>query len=105
MKIKSEFYTKEIALLVHGIQIQLHECEKRAAQIKKQAQISSCFTFWRKNAIWSEALMKSNFVLTRALELREIRDKLMASEGIDEDMQPITFEKIIYDQNLWKISA
>jgi len=105
MKIKSEFYTKEIALLVRGIQIQLYECEKTAAQIKKQAQISSCFMFWRKNAIWSEALMKSNFVLTSALELREIRDKLMQSEGIDEDMQPITFEKIICDQNLWKISA
>jgi len=100
MKIKSEFYTKEIALLIRGIQLQLDECEKTAAQIKKQAQIFSCFMFWRKDAIWSEALMKSNFILTRVLELREIRDKLMQSEGIDEDMQPITFEKMLEKKHL-----
>ena len=105
MKIKSELYTHEIALLYRGVQLQLDQCAKEVSQIKKKARISSILMFWRAGFIYFEAAMKGQAILRLAIQLKEIRDKLMESEGVDEDMQPITFEKIIYDQNLWKISA
>ena len=100
MKIKSEFYTREIALLCHGIQLQLNECEKEIAKIRKKAQIDSVLMFWRAGFIYFEAATKGQMILKLAIQLRETLDKLMQSEGIDEDMQPITFEKMLEKQHL-----
>ena len=100
MKIKSELYTHEIALLYRGIQLQLNECEKEIAKIRKKAQIDSVLMFWRAGFIYFEAATKGQMILKLAIQLRETRDKLMQSEGIDEDMQPITFEKMLEKQHL-----
>lgn len=100
MKIKSELYTYEIAFLYRGIQLQLNECEKEIAKIRKKAQIDSALMFWRRNFIYFEASIKGHMILKSATKLAEIRDKLMQSEGIDEDMQPITFEKMLERQHM-----
>lgn len=95
MKIKSELYTHEIALLYRGIQLQLDQCTKEVSQVRRKARISSILMFWRAGSIYFEAGMKGQIILNLAVQLREIRDKLMESEGVDEDMQPITFEKML----------
>ena len=100
MKIKSELYTYEIALLYRGIQLQLNEYEKELAEIRRKARINSILMFWRRGFIYFEAAMKGHMILQSATQLAEIRDKLMQSEGIDEDMQPITFEKMLEKQHL-----
>jgi hypothetical protein len=100
MKIKSELYTHEIALLYRGIQLQLNECEKEVFQIRKKARISSILMFWRAGFIYFEAAMKGQAILKLAIQLKEIRDKLMESEGVDEDMQPITFEKMLEKRHM-----
>ena len=100
MKIKSELYTYEIALLYRGIQLQLNECEKEIAEIRRKARIGSVLMFWRRDFIYFEASIKGHMILKSATKLAEIRDKLMQSEGIDEDMQPITFKKILERQHM-----
>ena len=98
MKIKSELYLQELALLLHGLDLHLRECEKTMRNEKRRAQIASFLAPWEKSRIWGTLALKSGIILRHVQSVSELREKIMSSEGVDDDMRPITLQQIFEKQ-------
>lgn len=90
-----ELYIHEVAMLVTGIEMQI---KGTAAVYEKRMNAQRgrmLFKPWKKDQIIQEMLAESKAVLEMLNAAQELRDKLLDSQGFDDDMQPATFKEII----------
>jgi len=95
MKIKSELYLYETMFMLEGINLKAEQLFKLLRSEKQKAHLACFFAPWAARSIWATMLIKSDIILQQMNMLSELRDKIMQSEGQDDDMQPITLQEII----------
>lgn len=100
MQIKSELYIYETMLLLEGINLKAQNLYHLLCAEKRKAHIASFFAPWAAGSIWTALLVKSEVIMQQMNALSELREKIMQSEGRDDDMQPITLQQMIerYDK-------
>lgn len=90
-----ELYVGDILVAVEAIDFAAHCLTKSFLAKSKALKRRSFFMPWKKNALSNELLASGNFAIARLGHLQSIREKLMQSTGVDEDMRPITLEEIL----------
>jgi hypothetical protein len=98
MKLKSELYIQELVLLLHGLNLQVADCTKILRRERFKAQIASLLMPWQSDAIWMALAVKADIMMQHVSAMSELREKIMLSEGIDDDMNPVTLEEIFQSQ-------
>jgi hypothetical protein len=93
-----ELYVADILVVIEAIDFAADSLT-RSYLAKSKAYRRKCFfNFFRpsrRNALARELLSDANFALGRLGHLRSVREKLLQSTGVDEDMRPITLEEIL----------
>lgn len=95
MKLKSELYVQELNLLMYGLTLQMEKCHEVILEQKRRTQISAFFAPWAKKQIWMSFSVNSNMILEYVESLSQLRDKILEAEGVDDDMQAVTYAQII----------
>jgi hypothetical protein len=98
MKLKSELYIQELVLLLHGLNLQVTDCTKLLKRERFKAQIASLLMPWQSDAIWMALAVKADILIQHVSAMQELREKIMLSEGMNDDMQPVTLEEIFQSQ-------
>jgi len=98
MRMRSEFYIQELVLLLHGLNLQVGDCTKVLKRERLKAQIASLLMPWQSDAIWMALAVKADILMQHVSAMQELREKIMLSEGINDDMQPVTLEEIFQSQ-------
>lgn len=99
MKLKSELYIQELLALLHGLNRQVDDCAKILKRERINAQIISFLMPWRANATWSALAINAQMLTEHVKMISELRQKILLSEGVDDDMLPITLEEIFQIKN------
>lgn len=99
MKLKSELYIQELLALLQGLNLQVEDCARILKRERINAQIASFFMPWRANAIWSALAVNAQILTAHVQMVSELRQKILLSEGVDDDMLPITLEEIFQIKN------
>jgi hypothetical protein len=94
MKIKSELYMQELNLILFGLHLQLEDCIKILKREKRKAQLATFLSPWLAREIWTTLAIKGDALMKHVNSISELREKIMQAEGIDENMQSITFQEI-----------
>lgn len=94
MKLKSELYIKELTILLHGLNSQVADCIRILKRERLKAQITSFLIPWESDAIWTALAVKAEIMIQHVSVIQELREKIMLSEGVDDDMKPVTLEEI-----------
>lgn len=94
MKLKDELYVNELLALLHGLNLQVAVCAKILRRERINAQIISFFMPWRANAVWSALAVNAQMLTEHVKMVGELRQKILMSEGVNDDMLPITLEEI-----------
>lgn len=90
-----ELYVGDILVVIEAIDFAAHSLTQSFLVKSKALKRRSFFMPWKKDALSGELLASGNFALAKLAHLRSIREKLMQSTGLDEDMRPITLEEIL----------
>lgn len=98
MKLKSELYIQELLALLHGLNLQVDDCAKILKRERINAQIISFFMPWRANATWSALAVNAQVLTAHVQMIGELREKILLSEGVDDDMLPVTLQEIFQTQ-------
>ena len=99
MKIKSELYLHEIFSMLDGINLKAEKLFNLLKAEKRKAQFACFFAPWTSSVV-SEALMiKVDAILKEMNLLSDLREKIMQSEGLDDDMNPVTLEEMLKMQS------
>lgn len=99
MKLKSELYIQELVLLLHGLNLQAIECTNLLKRERLKAQIASFLMPWQSSAIWMALAVKADTLMQHVSAMHELREKIMLSEGMGDNMQPVTLEEIFQNQD------
>ena len=95
MKIRSEFYLEELCHLMRGINLQIEENERTVQRAGKRHAFLSSLMPWRKKELdqklWDN--MAESIRLTAVLT--DASDKIMESEGRDENGDFISLREMI----------
>lgn len=94
MKLKSELYISELNMILFGLTLQMQDIVKVLQREKRKAQVACFFAPWLSREIYTTLAVKADYMMKHVAALSELRDKIMQAEGIDDDMQTITFEQI-----------
>lgn len=94
MKLKSELYIQELLALLHGLNLQVTDCAKILKRERIKAQLVSFFMPWRANLAWGALAINAEVLTKHVQMISELREKILLSEGVDDDMQPVTLEDI-----------
>ncbi len=95
MKINSEFYVGELRALILCIDGTLVDGIKRMKQLKRIAEVCAFLMPWAKEAIWRKTAEEVQTISMGFNLLIEMREKILDSEGCDEDMQPATLRQML----------
>jgi len=90
-----ELYVGDVLVAIEAIDFAAHSLSKSYFKKARAYKRKSFFAPWKKGSLAKELLVDANFALGRLGHLKSIRDKLMQSTGVDEDMRPITPEEIL----------
>jgi|694.fasta_scaffold10227_16 hypothetical protein len=90
-----ELYVGDVLVAIEAIDFAAHSLTQSFLAKSKALKRRSFFMPWNKNALSNELLASGNFAIARLGHLQSIREKLMQSTGVDEDMRPITLEEIL----------
>jgi hypothetical protein len=85
-------------MLLHGLNLHVVECSKLLKQEKLKAQVASVLMPWESDRIWMALAIKADILMQHLSTLQEVRQKIMLSEGVNDDMQPVTLEEIFQSQ-------
>lgn len=97
MKVQ-ELYIGEIMLLIAALDLQQAHVTKTYFRRMKWYRVRYFFFFWKREELANEMLVESNSVLQMLNGAKELRDKLLDSQGVDDDMQPISLKDLIAKQ-------
>jgi hypothetical protein len=97
MKVQ-ELYIGEIMLLIAALDLQQGHVTKTYFRRMKWYRVRYFFLFWGRDEMAKEMLMESKAVLEMLNGAKELRDKLLDSQGVDDDMQPISLKDLIAKQ-------
>jgi hypothetical protein len=95
MKLKSELYLYETMFMLEGLNLKAEQLCSLLRFEKRKAHIASFFAPWASSSIWTALSIKADIIMQQMNMLSELREKIMLSEGQDDDMQPITLQEII----------
>jgi len=90
-----ELYVGDILVIIEAIDFAADSLTKGYLAKSKAYRRKSFFRPWKKIAFARELFSDANFVLGKLGHLRSIREKLLQSTGVDEDMQPVTLEEVL----------
>jgi hypothetical protein len=90
-----ELYVGDILVIIEAIDFAADSLAKGYLAKAKVCKRKSFFRPWKRDALARELLSDANFALGRLGHLRSVREKLLQSTGVDEDMRPITLEEIL----------
>lgn len=90
-----ELYVGDILVAIEAIDFAAHSLTQSFLAKSKALKRRSFFMPWKKDALSRELLASGNFAIAKLLHLQSIREKLMQSTGVDEDMHPVTLEEIL----------
>jgi hypothetical protein len=90
-----ELYVGDILVALEAIDFAAHSLTQGYLAKSKAIKRKSFFRPWNKLALSRELLADASFALGRLGHLQSIREKLLQSTGLDEDMRPITLEEIL----------
>lgn len=85
-------------MLLHGLNLHVLECSKILKQERLKAQVASVLMPWESDKIWMALAVKADILMQHMTMLQEVREKIMLSEGVNDDMQPVTLEEIFQSQ-------
>lgn len=85
-------------MLLHGLNLHVLECSKILKQERLKAQVASVLMPWESNKIWMALAVKADILMRHMTMLQEVREKILLSEGVNDDMQPVTLEEIFQSQ-------
>lgn len=100
MKVKSEFYIAELISILHGINLQVSECNKILKKESFNARMISLFMPWKSRSTWSALAVNAQIITNHVKMLSELREKILLSEGVDEDMKSITLNQLFKNKNI-----
>lgn len=95
MKLQSELYIQELAMMLHGINLQVNEISRVLRKQRRMARVQSFFMPWRKRVIWTSLAVVADLMMNHVSVLSELREKILKANGTDDDMLPITLEEIL----------
>jgi hypothetical protein len=90
-----ELYVGDVLVAIEAIDFAANSLTQSYLAKSKRYKRNSWLRFWKKEAFARELLADANFAIARLGHLQSIREKLMQSTGVDEDMRPITLEEIL----------
>ena len=94
MKIQ-EVYVGELMLMIAALDFQQAKVAKTYWRRMRGFRIAIFCQPWRRSTLLQEMLAESKAVLEMFNAAQELRDKLLDSQGFDDDMQPATLKDII----------
>jgi hypothetical protein len=90
-----ELYVGDVLVAIEAIDFAANSLTQSYLAKSKALQRRALFMPWKKDSFYGELLASANFAIARLGHLQSIREKLMQSTGVDEDMRPITLEEIL----------
>ena len=93
-----ELYVREVAWIISGLDTQVARIAKVYSRRMKAFQLKHAFLFLdrtRRNNLSREMLSESLAVLEAIQEIKELKEKLFESTGVNEDMSLVTFAEMI----------
>ena len=100
MKVKSEFYISELISILHGINLQVKECSKILKKESFKTRMISLFMPWKSRSAWCALAINAEIVTNHVKMLSELREKILLSEGVDENMKSITLNQLFENQKI-----
>jgi len=92
-----ELYVGDVLAIIEALEKRARSVAEETVGLSKTVKRKMFFQFWRRDYLREFLLSKSNMALAHLHHLREIREKMMQSTGVDDDMRPITLEQILKD--------
>jgi len=92
-----ELYVGDVLAIIEALDKRARSVAEETVGLSKTVKRKMFFQFWRRDYLREFLLAKSNMALAHLHHLREIREKMMQSTGVDDDMRPITLEQILKD--------
>jgi hypothetical protein len=90
-----ELYVYELQLLLYSLQLDSSIIEQKTLKDLRRSERWALLCFWRRRSIVMAAAIRAEAAMQSLKAIAELRDKLLESTGVDEDMRPITFKQML----------